>query len=494
MQVTYLLNFSLLITILALSARSYIRNIDWTDDMALFISGIDVNPQNAKLYNNVGHVYERRHQFGKAMEYYRAAADIDPEDLGAELNIARIMIEMNQTAQAESLMWSLKPKVKASSIRKRIAPHYLNLWTNLARVISTNESRLVEAEKVSETFSSWSLIIAFAYTLTRLFYWLSHKQLYHEVISIRRDFVDAYINLGELYIRRNQIAEAIDNYENALRMVQYRGSVNPTLADLYFNIGVAKSIELKQITPENYNAKLMEALMIDIAENFYRSIESNPNHKEALINLSILLQKPAFPKRKVRYYREIVLDGLLEYSGDSDVEVIEFNIAMTMLDLGGVEMRTRAVSHLEKSVEAKPDFRSALYNLALLYYDFKDFERSLHYLHDLARFHPDYLKATSLEADIYSKTERFDLAQKVSKAPFLLLTSLFSRYFIYSFILLPSSSVWLVLNCWDFHFKIVSNLPPKKTFKTSLPVCHKSSRWTKTGLWNALINEIFGRL
>ena len=199
-------------------------------------------------------------------------------------------------------------------------------------------------------------------------------------------------------------------------MVQYRGTINPTLADLYYNIGVAKTLELRQISDDSdkKNEKFVESLMIDIAENFCRSIESNPNHKEALVNLAILLQKPNFPVRKVRFYREIILDGLLEYSGDSDQDVIQFNIAMTMLDLGGVELRSRAILHLQNSIQIRPNFRSALYNLALLYYDFKDFSRSLQYLNDLSRYHPQYSKATALAADIYSKTGQFELAQKVT--------------------------------------------------------------------------------
>ena len=140
----------MILTLAALCVRTHQRNYDWGDDMSLFMSGLSVNPNNAKLYNNVGHVYERKREFTKAMEYFQKAAQIDPEDLGAELNIARIMIEMNRTQDAETLLWSLKPKVKSSSIRRRIAPHYLNLWTNLARVISANESRLHEAEQVEK--------------------------------------------------------------------------------------------------------------------------------------------------------------------------------------------------------------------------------------------------------------------------------------------------------------------------------------------------------
>lgn len=133
----------------AFATRTYIRNFDWENDLTLFNSGLQVNANNAKLYNNIGHFYERNQQHEEALNYFKQAALKDPEDLGAELNIARTLIQLNRTDEAESLLWRIKPRVRSSAIRNRIVPNYLNLWINLARVISMNDTRLHEAESVS---------------------------------------------------------------------------------------------------------------------------------------------------------------------------------------------------------------------------------------------------------------------------------------------------------------------------------------------------------
>lgn len=42
-------------------------------DYSLFLSGISVNPKNAKLYNNVGHFLETQGKHLDALEYFHTA-------------------------------------------------------------------------------------------------------------------------------------------------------------------------------------------------------------------------------------------------------------------------------------------------------------------------------------------------------------------------------------------------------------------------------------
>jgi len=37
------------------AAKTFLRNFDWKDESSIFLSGIRVNGNNAKLWNNVGH-------------------------------------------------------------------------------------------------------------------------------------------------------------------------------------------------------------------------------------------------------------------------------------------------------------------------------------------------------------------------------------------------------------------------------------------------------
>ncbi|OTF81535.1 transmembrane and TPR repeat-containing protein 3-like protein, partial [Euroglyphus maynei] len=258
--------------------------------------------------------------------------------------------------------------------------HYLNIWINLAQVISSNETRLDEAEN-----------------------------LYQEVLTIRNDFVDAYINLGELYIRKHLFDHAQETYEKALNIARHID--DDKKADLYYNLAITKSLKLEQHQKPKDSSKL-RSILLEIVQHLMAAITINREHREAIINLALLLQKPEFPAENQTEYRTFVINAMRSHSRCNELESFQFNIAITLLDLGGTANRMDAIQHFKRAAELKPDFRSALYNIALLYYDFKDYEQSLLYLNRTLKHHSNYTKALLLTADIYSRMGRLDDTEK----------------------------------------------------------------------------------
>ncbi|XP_046916588.2 protein O-mannosyl-transferase TMTC3 [Dermatophagoides farinae] len=378
--IQFLLNFSTILMLVTFTFRTYERNFDWHNDLTLFKSGLMVNPNNAKLYNNIGHYYERRGEWSEAIKYFRLAADKDHEDIGAELNVARSLIRLNRLKDAEDLLWAIKPRVRTSILKNRMVPQYLNIWINLAHVISMNQTRLHEAEN-----------------------------LYQEVLTIRSDFVDAYINLGELYIRKQLFDQAQETYEKALQRARHID--DGKRADIHYNLAIAKSLKLDHQQQKPSGSKL-GSLLNEIAQDLMIAIDINREHREAIINLAILLQRPQFPSNNQNEYRTFAINALRSYSRSNELESFQFNIAITLLDIGGPTNRMDAIHHFKRAAELKPDFRSALYNLALLYYDFKDYEQSLFYLNRTLEHYSNYTKALLLTADIYSRMERLDDTEK----------------------------------------------------------------------------------
>lgn len=79
--------FALLLA--AHSAKVVVRNADWTDELSLFLSGLRVTDQNAKLFNNVGHAHEARGDYDRALAYFERAVVAQPDDVGAHINVGR---------------------------------------------------------------------------------------------------------------------------------------------------------------------------------------------------------------------------------------------------------------------------------------------------------------------------------------------------------------------------------------------------------------------
>ncbi|KAJ8675843.1 hypothetical protein QAD02_011629, partial [Eretmocerus hayati] len=338
----------LLLTLLAAHAtKTFVRNYDWVDEYQIFMSGLKVNDRNAKLFNNVGHALESQGRFTEALNFFNMAVQVQGDDIGAHINVGRTYNHLKMFKEAEDAYLkakSLLPKAKpGESYQARIAPNHLNVFVNLANLIAKNSTRLEEADL-----------------------------LYRQAISMRADYTLAYINRGDVLIKLNRTKEAQEVYERAL----FYDSNNP---DIYYNLGV---VFLEQ-------GKASQALAY-----LDKALEFDPEHEQALLNSAILLQELGRAElRKVA--RERLLKLLRK---DSNNERVHFNLGMLAMDDHDSEGAER---WFRNAVALKEDFRSALFNLALLLADEQRPLEAAPFLNQLVRFHPDHVKGLILLGDIY---------------------------------------------------------------------------------------------
>ncbi|XP_057340182.1 protein O-mannosyl-transferase Tmtc3 [Microplitis mediator] len=337
----------LIILLLSHSVKTFVRNNDWIDEYSIFMSGLKVNVQNAKLFNNVGHALESQGRYKEALDYFNEAVKVQGDDIGAHINVGRTYNHLKMFKEAEDAYLkakSLLPKAKpGESYQARIAPNHLNVFVNLANLIAKNSTRLEEADL-----------------------------LYRQAISMRADYTQAYINRGDVLIKMNRTKEAQEVYERAL----FYDSNNP---DIYYNLGV---VFLEQ-------GKASQALAY-----LDKALEFDPEHEQALLNSAILLQELGREElRKVA--RERLLKLLRK---DPNNERLHFNLGMLAMDDHDVASAER---WFKNAVALKEDFRSALFNLALLLAEEQRPLEAVTFLNQLVRFHPDHIKGLILLGDIY---------------------------------------------------------------------------------------------
>uniref|UniRef100_A0A8C1J2E3 dolichyl-phosphate-mannose--protein mannosyltransferase n=2 Tax=Cyprinus carpio TaxID=7962 RepID=A0A8C1J2E3_CYPCA len=226
------------------AVKTFNRNWDWESEYTLFTSALKVSRNNAKLWNNVGHALENQNSYERALRYFLQATRVQPDDIGAHMNVGRTYKNLNRSREAEEaylIAKSLMPQIiPGKKYATRVAPNHLNVYINLANLIRANDSRLEEAD-----------------------------QLYRQAISMRPDFKQAYISRGELLLKMNKPSEAKDAYLRALEL-------DHTNADLWYNLAIV-NIEMKDPS---------EAL-----RNFNRALDLNPRHKLALFNSALLMQE-----------------------------------------------------------------------------------------------------------------------------------------------------------------------------------------------------------
>lgn len=194
----------LVLTIVGHCARTISRNSDWRSEFSVFTAGLRVTQTNAKLYNNVGHALEEQRKYLEALDYFQTAVRAQPDDIGAHMNVGRTyghlgMLDLSESAylRAKNLLPKPRPGV---GYHARIAPSHLNVFLNLANLISKDSNRLEEADA-----------------------------LYRQAISMRSDYTQAYINRGDILMKLNRTLEAKQVYEKALQF----DHLNP---DLHYNV------------------------------------------------------------------------------------------------------------------------------------------------------------------------------------------------------------------------------------------------------------------
>ncbi|XP_069830263.1 protein O-mannosyl-transferase TMTC3 isoform X1 [Dendropsophus ebraccatus] len=328
------------------AVKTFNRNWDWESEYTLFMSALKVNKNNAKLWNNVGHALENEKNYAKALRFFKQATHVQPDDIGAHMNVGRTYKNLNRSKEAEEsylIAKSLMPQViPGKRYAARVAPNHLNVYINLANLIRANESRLEEAD-----------------------------QLYRQAISMRPDFKQAYISRGELLLKMNKPLEAKEAYLRALEL----DGMN---ADLWYNLAIVY-IELKDPN---------EAL-----RNFNQALELNRRHKLALFNSALLMQESGNPKLRPEAKRRL-LTYVEEEPHDANGY---FNLGMLAMD---EKKDLEAEKWMKKAIHLQHGFRSALFNLALLYSQTARELDALPVLEELLRYYPDHIKGLILKGDI----------------------------------------------------------------------------------------------
>ncbi|XP_067950697.1 protein O-mannosyl-transferase Tmtc3-like [Watersipora subatra] len=359
----YLLVGSTLLLILAGAGRTLVRNQDWRSEYSLFSSALRFTQENAKVWNNVGHALEAEGNYTAALSYFSNAARVQPDDIGSHINVGRTLKQLGDNSRAElalnKALSLLPPTKKGESYMARIAPTHLNVFITLGSLISQNESRLLEAEN-----------------------------LYKKAISMRPEFVQAYMNYGDILMRTGRKDEAKRLYISALRYDNF----NP---DIYYNLGVV-FLESK---------KHEEAM-----EQFAKALSINPTHEQSLYNSAVLMHESGHPELYEEAQKR--LKKLMDL--DPGNSKVYFTAALLATDL---QDYNQAEHWFIKTLQIDPSFRGALFNLALLLAnELQRPKESVPYLQKVLQLNPSHVKSYLLLGDVaLNHLKNIDLAEQCFK-------------------------------------------------------------------------------
>jgi len=107
---------------------------------------------------------------------------------------------------------------------------------------------------------------------------------FKKAVSINPSLIEAYLNLGIVYVRKGMLDEAIAEWKKAV-------AINPNLTDAHLNLGVA------------YHSK---GMVDDAITEYKKALSINPNFAEANYNLGIAYGSKGMLDEEIAEYKKAI--------------------------------------------------------------------------------------------------------------------------------------------------------------------------------------------
>ena len=151
--------------------------------------------------------------------------------------------------------------------------------------------------------------------------------------------------------------------------------------DLLYNMGVLALSQGQHVEAMSYLNK---------------ALEQDPDHYQALLNSAILIQESG--SSHLNPIAQERLMRIVKKGGPKVNERVFFNLGMLSMDQNDLPA---AEQWFRKAIEVKPDFRSGLFNLALLLSESDHALEAEPFLQQLLQFYPQHVKGLILLGDLY---------------------------------------------------------------------------------------------
>jgi len=218
---------------------------------------------------------------------------------------------------------------------------------------------------------------------------------YEQALRIEPDDAEAHNNLGLVLQGSGRMSEAIEHYEQALR-------IKPDFADAHNDLGTALA----------QTGKINEAIA-----HYEQALRIDPDYAEAHNNLGLVLQGLGKMSEAIAHYEQALrinsnsaeahnnLGEALMGSGrmseavehyeqalriKPDFAEAHYNLGVALVQLGRPQ---EAMGHWEQALQAKPDYAEAHYNLGVALVQLGRIPEAIQHLQRALRIKPDFIPA-----------------------------------------------------------------------------------------------------
>ena len=164
--------------------------------------------------------------------------------------------------------------------------------------------------------------------------YISESAIWQDTVAKCPNNPRAHLNFGQALSRLHKVAEAREQYEQALRL-------KPDYADAHYNLG---------------NAFLKEGRLSDAIGHYEQALRIKPDYAEAHNNLGNVLLQEGKVSDAIGHYEEAL-------RSEPDNAELHYNLGVALAQLGRMQ---EAIGHYEQALRIRPDFTRAQNALAQL--------------------------------------------------------------------------------------------------------------------------------
>lgn len=189
-------------------------------------------------------------------------------------------------------------------------------------------------------------------------YWKNSENLFRRAIDITKDNFIAHYNLANVLARREDPAEAVFYYREALR-------IKPGFADAHINLG---------------NTLSLQGHDGDAVRHYQAALKLQPQNARLHINLAIALDKDGRPDEALDHYLEAIRI-------DPDDEDTRYRAGNILFQAGRAE---EASIQYREAIRVAPGFAEAHYNLGVALFRQGDVNGAVHAFQRALAVRPDF--------------------------------------------------------------------------------------------------------
>ncbi len=205
------------VALVALAALSFGQTRYWTQSSDFLHHTIDVNPDAAFAYHNLGHTEQANGAYAAAAADYEACLAHDPTRLKAYVNLAQVYSELSQPAEVKrAIARSMSaPNLTTDSMT---ANDFANLGLLLMQI--NQPDRAVAAFSAAATMdpSSPTHLYNEANALSAVGQFDKAEPAFRRCIALAPTLAGAHTGLGIVLAETRRLAAAVDEFRTAVRL------------------------------------------------------------------------------------------------------------------------------------------------------------------------------------------------------------------------------------------------------------------------------------